>query len=113
MTDIEERLEHYEAKDRERQEREDEIKRLDIQLVVYAGSYAIPDDDYRRIYLQRTAMILDYGKTYGAKAQERLREMLDESRKEFMARAQELEEAAGIKDTGEVEEPRKQPEAKP
>ena len=32
MTDIQERLEHYEAKDRERQERETEIMQLDLQL---------------------------------------------------------------------------------
>lgn len=94
MDYIQERQEHYEAQDRERQKREDEIMRLDIKLVVYAGSHAIQDDDYRLIYLQRNAMILDYGKTYGTKAQERLREMLDESRKEFIARAQELEDHA-------------------
>lgn len=108
MTDIEERLEHYEAKDRERRERETEIVQLDLQLLAYARNHDTPGDDYYRKYVQRNAMILDYGKTYGTDAQARLRELLDDAREKFTARAQELEEAAGIKDTGEVEELRKQ-----
>lgn len=108
MTDIQERLEHYEAKDRERQEREAEIVRLDLQLFVYARNHDTPGDDYYRKYVQRNAMILDYGKTYGTEAQKRLREMLDEAHEKFLARAQELEETAGIKDTDEVGELRKQ-----
>lgn len=108
MTDIQERLEHYEAQDRERQELEAEIMRIDLQLLVYARYHVTPDDDYHRKYVQRNAMIWDYGKTYGTEAQERLREMLDEAREKFLARAQELEETAGIKDTDEVEELRKQ-----
>lgn len=108
MTDIEERLEHYEAKGRERRERETEIVQLDLRLFVYARNHAAPGDDYYRKYVQRNAMILDYGKTYGTEAQKRLREMLDEAREKFLARAQELEEAAGIKDTDEVGELRKQ-----
>lgn len=108
MTGIEERLEHYEAKDRERQERETEIMQLDLQLFVYARNHDTPDDDYHRTYVRRNAMIWDYGKTYGKEAREHLREMLDDAREKFLARAQELEKAAGIKDTDEVEELRKQ-----
>lgn len=108
MTDIQERLEHYEAKDRERQELEAEIMRLDLQLFAYARNHDTPDDDYHRTYVQRNAMIWDYGKTYGKEAREHLREMLDDAREKFLARAQELEKAAGIKDTDEVEELRKQ-----
>lgn len=108
MTDIEERLEHYEAKDRERQEREAEIIRLDLQLLLHAIDHTTPGDDYSRKYVQRDAMIQDYGKTYGTKAQERLREMRDEARDKFWGRAQELREAVGIKDTGEAGELRKQ-----
>lgn len=104
MTDIQERLEHYEAKDRERQERETEIVQLDLQLFAYARNHGTPGDDYYRKYVRRNAMILDYGKTYGTEAQGRLRELLDDAREKFTARAQELEEAADIKDTGEVEE---------
>lgn len=113
MTDIEERLEHYEAKDRERKERETEIVQLDLQLFAYARNHDTPGDDYYRKYVRRNAMIWDYGKTYGTEAQARLRELLDDAREKFLARAQELEEAAdikdtGVKDTGEVEELRKQ-----
>ena len=92
----------------ERQERETEIVQLDLQLLAYARNHATPGDDYYRKYVRRNAMILDYGKTYGTEAQARLRELLDDAREKFTARAQDLEEAAGIKDTDEVEELRKQ-----
>lgn len=108
MTDIEERLEHYEAKDKERRERETEIVQIDLQLFAYARNHDTPDDYYYRMYAQRNAMIWDYGTTYGTKAQERLRELLDDAREKFKARAQELEETADIKDTDEVGELRKQ-----
>lgn len=105
MTD---KQEHYEAKDRERQERETEIVQLDLQLLAYARNHATPGDDYYRKYVRRNAMIWDYGKTYGTEAQARLRELLDDAREKFTARAQELEEAADIKDTDAVGELRKQ-----
>lgn len=108
MTDQQKHPEHYEAKKRERQERETEIVQLDLQLLAYARNHATPGDDYYRKYVRRNAMIWDYGKTYGTEAQKRLRELLDEAREKFLARAQELEEAAGIKDTDEVGELRKQ-----
>jgi len=91
MDDIQERLEHYEKKDRERKEREAEIMRIDLYLFVYARNHDTVNEDYCRMYMQRNAMILDYGKTYGTKAQERLREMLDVARKKFLARVHELE----------------------
>ena len=103
MTDIQERLEHYEAQDRNRQEREAEIIRLDLQLFMYARDHATPDDDYRRKYALRNAKILYYVNTYGTKAQERLKELREEAREKFRARVQELEEAAGIED-GERQE---------
>lgn len=87
MDDIQERLEHYEGKDRERKEREAEIMRIDLQLFVYARKqrYTLGDKFYRKFAL-RNAMILDYGKTYGTEAQERLRELLDEARTKLVAR---------------------------
>lgn len=71
----------HEAKDRERQERENEIVQLDLQLFVYAKKqrYTLGDKFYRKFAL-RNAMILDYGKTYGTEAQERLRKKLDDAR---------------------------------
>lgn len=83
MTDMQERL-----------EREAEIMRLDLQLLAYARNRAIPDDDYHRKYVQRNAMIWDYGKTYGTEAQELLRKTLDDAREKLLTRAQELEETA-------------------
>ena len=87
MDDIQERLEHYEAKDRERREREAEIMRIDLQLFVYARKqrYTLGDKFYRKFAL-RNAMILDYGKTYGTEAQERLREKLDDARTKLVDR---------------------------
>lgn len=71
----------HEAKDRERQERENEIAQIDLELFMYARKqrYTLGDKFYRKFAL-RNAMILDYGKTYGTEAQERLREKLDDAR---------------------------------
>lgn len=93
MYDIQERLEHYEKKDRERREREAKIMRIDLQLFVYARNrrYTLGDKFYRK-FAQRNALILDYGKTYGSEAQKRLIEMLDVGRKKFLARVHEFEE---------------------
>lgn len=104
MTDIEERLEHYEAKDRERRERETEIVQIDLQLFAYAKNHDTPGDDYYRKYVQRNAMIWDYGKTYGTEAQKRLRELLDDAREKFQAESRELEleETADTDEAGEL-----------
>lgn len=95
MDDIQERLEHYEKKDRERKEREAEIMRIDLYLFVYARNHDTVNEDYCRMYMQRNAMILDYGKTYGTEAQERLREKLDEARTKLQARMHGMEEKEG------------------
>ena len=97
-----------EAIEKKRQELETRITQIDLQLFAYARNHDTPDDDYHRTYVRRNAMIWDYGKTYGKEAREHLREMLDDAREKFLARTQELEKAAGIKDTDEVEELRKQ-----
>lgn len=96
MDDIQERLEHYEAKDRERKEREAEIMRIYLELFAYAKNtrYTLGDKFYRKFAL-RNALILDYGKTYGTKAQERLREKLDEARTKLQARMHGMEEEEG------------------
>lgn len=71
----------HEAKGRERRERETEIVQIDLELFMYARKqrYTLGDKFYRKFAL-RNAMILDYGKTYGTEAQERLREKLDDAR---------------------------------
>lgn len=99
MEDIQERLDHYEKKDRERKERErkereTEIVQIDLQLFVYARTHDTLGEDYFRKYALLNALILDYGKTYGTKAQERLKEWMDDVRDKFLARVHELEEVA-------------------
>lgn len=99
MDDIQERLAHYEAKDRERRERErrereTEIVQIDLQLFVYVRTHDTMGEDYYRKYALLNALILDYGKTYGTKAQERLKELMDDVRDKFLARVHELEETA-------------------
>lgn len=85
-TEEETREELHEAKgrerrERERRERETEIVQIDLELFMYARKqrYTLGDKFYRKFAL-RNAMILDYGKTYGTEAQERLREKLDDAR---------------------------------
>lgn len=99
MDDIQERLEHYEKKDRERRERErrereTEIVQIDLCLFVYARTHDTLGEDYFRKYALLNALILDYGKTYGTKAQECLKEWMDDVRDKFLARVHELEETA-------------------
>ena len=93
MDDIQERLEHYEKKDRERKEREAEIMRIDLELFAYAKNtrYTLGDKFYRK-FAQLNALILDFGKTYGTEAQERLREKLDTARTKLLARMHGMEE---------------------
>lgn len=81
MTDIEERLEHYEAKDRERQELEDAIKECDLDLFNITRDKTEPDEEFRATYLQRSIMLRQYRKKYGQKAEEQLRDQLDEVRR--------------------------------
>lgn len=99
MDDILERLAHYEAKDRERRERErrereTEIVQIDLKLFVYARTHDTMGEDYYRKYALLNALILDYGKTYGTKAQEHLKELMGDVRDKFLARVHELEEVA-------------------
>lgn len=94
MDDIRERLEHYEAKDKERRERETEIVQIDLWLFVYPRTHDTMGEDYYRKYALLNALILDFGKTYGTKAQERLKEFMDDARERFLARVHEFEEAA-------------------
>lgn len=93
MDDIQERLEHYEKKDRERKERETEIVQIDLDLFAYAKNtrYTLGDKFYRK-FAQLNALILDFGKTYGTEAQERLREKLDVARDKLLARMHGMEE---------------------
>lgn len=88
MTDIQERLDHYEAKDRERQELADAIKECDLDLFNITRDKTEPDEEFRATYLQRGIMLRQYRKKYGQKAEEQLRDQLDEVRR---ARAEQYE----------------------
>lgn len=83
MTDIQERLEHYEAKDRERQELADAIKECDLYLLNITRDKTEPDEEFRATYLQRGIMLRQYRKKYGQKAEEQLRDQLDELRSAY------------------------------
>lgn len=83
MTDIQERLEHYEAKDRERQELADAIKECDLDLFNITRDKTEPDEEFRATYLQRGIMLRQYRKKYGQKAEEQLRDQLDELRSAY------------------------------
>lgn len=82
----------HEAKGRERRERETEIVQIDLELFMYARKqrYTLGDKFYRKFAL-RNAMILDYGKTYGTEAQERLRKKLDDARTKVELELQQRE----------------------
>ena len=86
MTDIEERLEHYEAEDRERQEQADAIKECDLDLFNITRDKTEPDEEFRATYLQRGLMLRQYRKKYGQKAEEQLRDQLDELRSAYVKR---------------------------
>lgn len=86
MTDIQERLEHYEAEDRERQELADAIKECDLDLFNITRDKTEPDEEFRATYLQRGIMLRQYRKKYGQKAEEQLRDQLDELRSAYVKR---------------------------
>lgn len=79
---------------RELLERETEIVQIDLCLLVYTRNHDTLGEDYFRKYALLNALILDFGKTYGTKAQERLKELMDDAREQFLANMYELEEVA-------------------
>lgn len=106
MTDIQERLEHYEAKDRERQELADAIKECDLDLFNITWDKTEPDAEFRATYLQRGIMLRQYRQKYGQKAEEQLRDQLDEARR---ALAEQYEAKKQIESqNGQINELRQQ-----
>lgn len=79
---------------RELLERETEIVQIDLCLLAYTRNHDTMGEDYFRKYALLNALILDFGKTYGTKAQERLKELMDDAREQFLANMHELEEVA-------------------
>lgn len=87
MTNIQERLDHYEARDRERQELEVQIKDCGLTLFAISKGENEPDKDerFRVAYLKRCELLKQYREKYGQKAEEQLRDQLEEARKAYEA----------------------------
>lgn len=84
MTDIQERLEHYEAQDRERQELADKIKECDLNLFRLARAKNEPDEEFRAAYIQQGQLLRQYREKYGREAEEQLRDQLAEAREAYV-----------------------------
>lgn len=73
-----------EADDRERQELEDKIKQCDLNMLASSKDKSEPDEEFRAFYLQRGEMLKQYRWKYGKKAEEQLRDQLEEARKAYV-----------------------------
>lgn len=83
MTDIQERLEHYEDQDRERLELEVEIKDRDLNFFCISKDKSELDEEARAVYLQRCELLRQYRRKYGQEAEYQLRGQLDEARRAY------------------------------
>lgn len=83
MTDIQERLEHYEAQDRNRQELAGKIKEHDLNLFRLARAKNEPDEEFRAAYIQQGQLLRQYREKYGREAEEKLRDQLYEARRAY------------------------------
>ena len=68
----------------DRQELEDKIKQCDLNMLAMSKDKSEPDDEFRAVYLQRCELLRQYREKYGKKAEEQLREQLDEARKAYV-----------------------------
>lgn len=95
-----------EADNRERQELEDKIKQCDLNLFASAKDKSEPDEEFRAGYLQRGEMLKQYRWKYGKKAEEQLRDQLEEARKAYVKQY----EAEGLlkSQNGQINELKKQ-----
>ncbi len=73
-----------EADDRERQELEDKIKQCDLNMLASTKYKSEPGEEFRAFYLQRGEMLKQYRWKYGKKAEEQLRDQLEEARKAYV-----------------------------
>lgn len=73
-----------EADDRERQELEYKIKQCDLNMLASSKDKSEPDEEFRAFYLQRGEMLKQYRWKYGRKAEEQLRDQLEEARKAYV-----------------------------
>ena len=68
----------------DRQELEDKIKQCDLNMLAMSKDKSEPDDEFRVVCLQRCELLKQYREKYGKKAEEQLREQLDENRKSYV-----------------------------
>lgn len=106
MTDIQERLEHYEARDRERRELEAKIKDHTLNLLIISRDKNAPDEKFRVAYLQRCELLKQYREKYGTEAEEQLRDRLEEARKVYVKQYEAEEQLERQK--GQINELRQQ-----
>lgn len=108
MTDIQKRLEHYEAKDRERRELEVKIKDYDLTAFAISKGENEPDKDerFRKAYLQRCELLKQYREKYGKEAEEQLRDQLDEAYKVYVKQYEAKEQMESQK--GQINELKQQ-----
>lgn len=106
MTDIQERLEHYEAKDRERRELEAKIKDYSLNMLSISRDKNAPDEKFRKAYLQRCELLRQYRRKYGPEAYEQLRGQLDEAHKAYVKQYEAEEQMESQK--GQINELKQQ-----
>lgn len=106
MDDIQERLEHYEAKDRERLEMEAKIKDYDLNVLIISKDKNAPEEKFRAVYLKRSEMLRQYRRKYGLEAEDKLRDKLEEARRAYV---KQLEAEAQIESqNGQINELKQQ-----
>ena len=108
MTDIQERQDHYEARDRERRELEVKIKDYGLTLFAISKRENEPDNDerFRKAYLQRCELLRQYRRKYGQETYEQLRDQLDEAHKAYVKQYEAKEQMESQK--GQINELKQQ-----
>ena len=106
MTDIQERLEHYEARDRERRELEVKIKDFDLNMLIISKDKNAPEEEFRKAYLQRCELLRQYRRKYGQETYEQLRDQLDEAHKAYVKQYEAKEQMESQK--GQINELKQQ-----
>lgn len=97
MTDIQERLEHYEAQDRNRQELAGKIKEHDLNLFRLARAKNEPDEEFRAAYIQQGQLLRQYREKYGREAEEQLRDQLADARQVYAEQYEAERSREGLK----------------
>ena len=77
MTDLQERIEHYEAQDAERKELENKIKQCDLKSLAISIGKSESGEKFWIVYFQRCDLLRRYREKYGEEAHQQLREQLD------------------------------------